>query len=402
MVPVAWPRRGIARGRVALLLGGLWFAGLFPGMSGCARWLLGEQAGPAPAPTAVAGAEPVAPVLPEPTRLRVAVAGDVTLRSLPSGQSPFRHVAPLFQAADVAIINLEGPLTTRTAATPYKSARDLAARQQFLLKCPPAYARYLPEAGIDVATLANNHTMDYRAAGLQDTVDLLSKLGVASCGAGENAAAARRAAVVPAGAGQVAVLSYLAFVSEGGRAACTPATEQRAGVAVVWSTGEAVTAESREALRRDIAEAHRQAPVVIVVFHWGIQKADSPLAYHRALAHLTAELGASAVVGHHPHVLQGVEWHGGVPILYSLGNFVFSPSPGARGETGVFDLIFWGGKATRVDFHPARIEDSTLRLLTGEAARNLSRRLLRLSQGLGKVKGEMGEEAVLRLAKPDG
>jgi poly-gamma-glutamate synthesis protein (capsule biosynthesis protein) len=329
------------------------------------------------------------------------VAGDVTLRNLPSGQSPFRQVAPLFQAADVTIINLEGPLTTRTAGTPHKGAADLAAREQYLVKGSPVYAHYLPEAGVDVATLANNHTMDYRAGGLQDTVDLLTKLGVATCGAGVDAAA-RRPAVVSALRGKVAVLAYLAFVSEGGLAACTPAADQRAGVAVVRSTGEAVAAESREALRQDIVTAHKQAEVVIVVFHWGIQKADTPLAYHRVLAHTAAELGASAVVGHHPHVLQGVEWYGGVPILYSLGNFVFSPSVGTRGETGVFDLIFWGGKAMRVDFHPARIEDSAPRPLTGEAGRKLSRRLLGLSQGLGKVEGKIGEDGGLSLTKPQG
>jgi len=333
-------------------------------------------------------------------QVRVAVAGDVCLRNLASGKSPFRYVAALLKGAEMAIINLEGPLTRRSAVTRHKSARDLAAREQFLVKGSPAYARYLPEAGIKVATLGNNHTMDYLAGGCQDTIALLHKLGVATTGAGPNAAGAHRPAVVRAGQGKVAVLSYLAFISEGGLAACTPATPQHPGVAVMRGGGKALSQASREALKHDLAAAKRQADIVIVVFHWGVQKASHPVAYHRALAHTAVALGASAVVGHHPHVLQGIEWYKGVPILYSLGNFVFSPSSGALGETGVFDLIFVEARATRVDFHPARISNSTPQPLSGKAGRRLSQRLLNLGQSLRPVKGTISKAGVLSIPRP--
>jgi poly-gamma-glutamate synthesis protein (capsule biosynthesis protein) len=333
-------------------------------------------------------------------KVRVAVAGDVWLKGTESGKSPFRHVTSLLKAADVAIINLEGPLTKRTEATSHKSAKDLAAKEQYIVKGSPAYAHYLPEAGIDVATLANNHTMDFLAGGCQDTIELLDKLGVATCGAGATATAARRPALVKTGDGHVAVLSYLAFVSAGGLAACTPATATHAGVAVVRSGGDTLGKTSRAALKHDIARAKEQAGIVIVVFHWGVQKESKPVAYHRAVARAAAELGASAVVGHHPHVLQGIEWYKGVPILYSLGNFVFSPATGPLGETGVAELHFEDGKATRVDFHPARIRDRTPKPLTGEAARKLSQRLLDLSRGLRSVKATITKEGVLRIPRP--
>ncbi len=334
------------------------------------------------------------------SRMCVAVVGDVLLRNLPAGQSPFRYVAPLFAAADVTVCNLEGPLTGQTKATPAKSAADLAAKEQYLVKAPPKNARYLAEAGIDVATLGNNHTMDYRLAGCQDTIRTLEQLGIAHTGAGANAAEARRPAVVKTGSGTVAVLSYLAFVTAKGLGACTPATGTSPGVAVVRSAGGKLSAASRAALKQDIAQAKRRADVVIVAFHWGIQKDSTPTSYHRGLAHTAAELGATAVIGHHPHVLQGVEWYGGRPILYSLGNFVFSPSTGPLGQTGVFYLHFTDGKPVRVDFYPARISSRIPRPLTGQAARSLSQRLLNLSRLLRPVRAVITPAGVLQIPKP--
>lgn len=335
-----------------------------------------------------------------PQQVRVAVAGDVWLRSQGSGASPFRYVGPLLEAADVAIINLEAPLTKRTAATPRKSAGDLGAKKHYLLKGSPARAHCLAAAGIDVVSLANNHAMDYLAGGCRDTIRLLDKLAVASVGAGLDVAAARRPAVVGARRTKVAVLSYLAFMTAEGLRACTPASAQHAGVAVLRSRGEGLSLVSRKALKCDIAAARKRAAIVIVAFHWGMQKRTRPTAYQRAVAHTAAELGASAVVGHHPHVLQGMEWHRGVPILYSLGNFVFSPSTGRLGETGVFILVFADGAPSRVDFHPARIRNCTPRPLYGDPARALGQRLLYLSKRLGSVEGRISEAGILTIPRP--
>jgi poly-gamma-glutamate synthesis protein (capsule biosynthesis protein) len=309
-------------------------------------------------------------------------------------------VAPLLRKADLAIGNLEVPLTTASQGTPHKSAADIAAGEQYILKGPPGAARCIADAGIDVATLGTNHIMDYRWAGCKDTIEALNGVGVATCGAGANEQEARRPAVVEAGSAKVAVLSYLAFMTAGGLGACTPASKDGAGVAVVRSGGGTIGKAAKAALKADIAAAKQQADIVIVAFHWGIQKQETPRAYHRGLGRTAAELGATAVIGHHPHVLQGIEWYGGRPILFSLGNFVFSPSAGALGETGVFYLRFSDNLPTRVDFHPARIDGRTPKPLSGDKARGLSERLLKLSRGLGTRNGVITKEGVLQIPKP--
>jgi poly-gamma-glutamate synthesis protein (capsule biosynthesis protein) len=210
---------------------------------------------------------------------------------------PYERVRHLLADADVTIANLEGTFTEHGAA----------ASKLYTFRTPPRHARGLAEAGIDIVSLGNNHTMDYGREGLEDTLAALDGAGVRRAGAGLDEAAARRPAVLEAGGLRLAFLSYNAVLE--------------ATFAGPGSPG--VARASVAAVRDDVAAARAAADLVIVALHAGSEYTDAPTAEQRALARAAIDAGAALVLGHHAHVLQGWERYGGGLIVYGLGNFVF-------------------------------------------------------------------------------
>lgn len=249
----------------------------------------------------------------------VVVAGDVFLgaRAAPYIKAngvlyPFEPTVDILRGADLALANLEGPLTGYS---------DIYMEKEYLLKAPPSFAAGLKEASIDVLTLANNHMMDYGVQGLEDTLRTLDKVGIAYTGAGLSLAEARRPAVVEVKGARVAVLSYSKtfpkeFYARGG-------TRARAGTAPGYESF----------ISSDVSRAASEADIVIVAFHWGGERVKLPRPYQQKLGRLAIDSGAQLVIGHHPHVVQGVEEYNGGLIVYSLGNYVFGfySSPSTEG-----------------------------------------------------------------------
>ncbi|HSR36036.1 MAG TPA: CapA family protein, partial [Desulfurivibrionaceae bacterium] len=195
--------------------------------------------------------------------------------------------------------------------------------KRFRFRATPANAAILQRAGFDVLTLANNHLLDYGPIGLQDTRAALNAAGIASTGAGGTLAQAREPAIIERAGRRIAVLAYsLTLPAE------FFATTARAGTAPAYEP----------LVVADIRRARQQADVVIVAFHWGGELERHPRPIQRHLARSAIDAGASVVLGHHPHVLQGVEFHGAGVICYSLGNFTFG-SPGRRGGTSMIAQI---------------------------------------------------------------
>ncbi len=237
---------------------------------------------------------------------------------------PFQYVRPLLTRADIVIGNLEAPFTTHTAPTPYKRAESVKARRDYILRAHPSTAEGLRYAGFTAVGLANNHMMDYQAQGLLDTLATLDRLGIAYCGAGKNLTEARRPAVIERKGLRVALLSYSCILPIG-----SVATANRMGIAPARGFG------AEEAMREDITRARREADFVILSIHWGKQLERYPSSFQRGLGRKLLEWGADAVVGHHPHVLQGIQVEGGKLIAYSLGDFVNSSS---RKETAILQM----------------------------------------------------------------
>ena len=252
--------------------------------------------------------------------LEMVVSGDLVLDEPDAGHW-LSGIAPALQRADVAVGHLEVPHTRGGV----ELAGDVPAPG-----APPENLSALAEAGFDMLSLGGNHIADCGAEGIEDTISGLDSLGIVHTGAGRNLAAARRPARIEAGGRRIALLSYNCVGPEAGWAA-----EDRAGSAylrVLSADGsptapatplQSVAPEAFEVLRADIEDARKMADIVLVALHKGIVHTPAVLAdYERPLAHAAIEAGADLVVGHHSHILRGVETVNGVPIFHGLGNFV--------------------------------------------------------------------------------
>lgn len=262
---------------------------------------------------------------PPPAQVSVLVSGDVTLgyhyeeyvdEQVKKGKPRdellawgFAKVRSLTTKADLFVVNLECPFTDRGE----KIAKN------FNFRARPELVAALIAGGVDVASLANNHMIDYGPEGLFDTVSALDTHGIVHFGAGRTLADARTPAIVEKNGVKLAFLGYFFLGDRNIEPAAVIATEGQPGVAGHFSD----TAALKKMLEADIRAAKQKADHVIPFFHWGRESKGQPEPYQIEVAHHAIESGASAVLGSHPHVLQGMEVYKGAPIIYSLGNFVF-------------------------------------------------------------------------------
>jgi poly-gamma-glutamate synthesis protein (capsule biosynthesis protein) len=220
----------------------------------------------------------------------------------------------LFHTSDVAMVNLECCVTTRgePVAKPYN------------FRMRPSYLGALKRGGITLLNLANNHIFDYGNEGLFDTIDYLDSAGVDHVGAGRNREEAHTPVYFEKAGIKIGFMGYY----EGGEAPAATANEP--GVAT--RTVSAIRADIRRMKERDGAD------FVILTFHWGVEKADTVEEWQRQFAHRAIRAGADLIVGHHPHVLQGIERYRGGVIAYSLGNFIFGGNSRHTYRTAVLEV----------------------------------------------------------------
>lgn len=209
------------------------------------------------------------------------------------------------QAADFFMTNEEFPFSTRGTPAPDK---------QFTFRVHPERVKLMQEMGIDLVTLANNHALDYGRDAMLDTIDTLDHAGIRHVGAGKNLAEARKPAIVELNGRTFAFIGATRVYPEADWAAGTDS----AGMFSAYDGGAA--------LAEEVKAAKQQADYVIAYVHWGIEREETPNEVQKSIAHRLVDAGADLVIGAHPHVLQGLEYYQGVPIAYSLGNFVFGSS----------------------------------------------------------------------------
>jgi len=287
---------------------------------------LSGSAGDSRASEAAPAAEAPAPPPPaEKVTFRLGVAGDILLaRSVGtviagSGwETPFVGASDLVSGADIAFANLECPASY--TGTPYPGKM-----REVTFRSDPGALFGLKSAGFDVVSLANNHTNDYGAAALRETLAALELLDIAACGAGVSAAEAHAPAIVRLGSLRIAFLAYAEPLWS-----VVPAGPTAPGVAVID--------EAR--IIADIRRSRAVADLVIVSLHWGEEHQGYPRQRDRLLAYALVDAGADALLGHHPHVLQGAEFYRGVPILYSMGNFIFDMRAAATYQSAVAYIEF--------------------------------------------------------------
>lgn len=277
---------------------------------------------------------------------------------------PFAATLAELKNSGITIGNLEAPITQN--GTEFTGKR-------FRFKSDPQAAAALKRAGFSVLTLANNHMLDYGKTGLQETRRHLARNGILSTGAGENLTAARTEAVISTGGKKVAFLAYSLTRPEEFYAG-----KNRAGTAPGYPPH----------FGSDIARVRAGADYVIVSFHWGREMATAPRPYQMAVAHRAIEAGADLVLGHHPHVLQGIERYKNGLILYSLGNFAFaSVSPGAA--RSVIARVTLDEGIKEVELIPLNVQNSVVRfqprVATGQDGQRVMDHLNRISRDLGTL-----------------
>lgn len=196
-------------------------------------------------------------------------------------------------------------------------------------------------AGFDLLTLANNHAVDGGHRGLFEMQGHLDDLGIAHVGTGRDLADARRPVMTEVDGQTIATLSYSCFFPRGyealddwpGLAPMRAHNYYRDLLPNVWAPGTppvcatVPVAEDVEHLAEDLASASAAADVVVAQFHWGDYKRPFVLSDHETrTARFAVDHGADIVIGHHHHILRGIEWYRDAPIFYGLGHFVFDLS----------------------------------------------------------------------------
>ena len=229
-----------------------------------------------------------------PRTFTITVGGDTTLGSTDSLRKredcfenvvaekgydwPFSGLAELFSQDDMTLVNFEGTLTESTDAK----------EKKFNFKAPASYTDILLYGSVEAVNIANNHIVDYKDQGKQDTIDALNAAGLTVSGGGI-------LGIYESGGVKVGMTGY-----------CFP-----------YSNGKKDISKDVQALR----EAGCQ--IVIASFHWGSEYSYDFTAEQRSIGRAAIKAGADVVIGHHPHVVQGIEAYDDTYILYSLGNLVF-------------------------------------------------------------------------------
>ena len=328
---------------------------------------------------------PAVTAIPAPAALKIIAVGDImldgTARPVLSENGydhPFVQMRKYFDGAHVVFGNLEGPLTTRGKPEQEKT---------YVFRSPPdKVGQALKNAGFNVVSLANNHTLDYGAEGLAETLQALDTVGIAYAGAGMNLQDARRPVILQAAGKRVALLAYSLTLPENFYAGRnTPGT-----------------AFGHEAfVRADVEAARRQADVVVVSFHWGQEGKTTLREYQTRLGRLAIDAGAVAVIGHHPHILQGIERYKDGVILYSLGNFTFGSYSNQAKVSAVAELNFDGDRLASLRLYPINVNNFEVvfqpQPLTGAAAAGVVETLRTLSADLKTEIVDDGGTALLRL-----
>ena len=257
-------------------------------------------------------------------------------------EAVYGDLLPVLRSADCRIVNLESPLDPGSGFIVKSGAAFTGA---------PNHAAALAAGGFDAAVMANNHTFDSGDAGFFSTRELLLGNGISIVGAGRDLAEARRPHAIEAWGEKIMLFA----ISEG--------EDMRGATA----TSPGVRSWEVETLAEDIARAKRSGAAVIVSAHCGLEYQPYPSFYVYEAFKLWAEAGADIIVGHHPHVPQGMTCFGNTPAYFSLGNFVFyQPVNYYYRKLGyLLEITVERGRVTAHRPIPYRIGDSGLRLLAG-------------------------------------
>lgn len=260
---------------------------------------------------------------------------------------PFAKTADFLKDADITFINLETPLFPE--CVPTIEGMKFCGSDRAI--------EGLVFAGVDVASLANNHAGNYGSKGISGTKELLEKQGIKVTGTGE-------AVIIKI---RDRMFGFLGFNDVG---------YKENGIA--WS--------NIDTIQKEVKALREKVDFVIVEFHWGIEYTLVPSARQRELAHATVDAGADLIIGNHPHWVQGIEVYKGKFITYAHGNFVFDQMWSRETQEGVVGRYTFGKNGIKnVEFFPVIIENyAQPRFATQKEAEKILERMKISSEALAK------------------
>ena len=269
------------------------------------------------------------------------------------------------KSVDIMMLNNEFTYSERGTPIPNK---------QFTFRADPSSVKYLNLLGIDIVSLANNHTYDYGSDSFNDTLETLDKAGIACVGAGSDLEESSASVSYIINGCKVA---YLA-ASRAENLRLTPlATTSSEGVCSCYGDSE----EFIETIEKTAAKND----YVVVYVHWGTEYSTDLQNSQKELAKKYIDAGADAVIGAHPHILQGMEFYNGKPVVYSLGNFLFNTKTLDSGMA----VLRIEGDSISLKFMPGRQINSELKYMKIETERKiLFDRLVSISPSPIKIDSE--------------
>jgi poly-gamma-glutamate capsule biosynthesis protein CapA/YwtB (metallophosphatase superfamily) len=261
--------------------------------------------------------------------------GAIESRLAASPATTLGPIAGVLRQADLAVVNLETAITERGTPAP----------KEVTFRAPPPALVALKEAGVDMASMANNHGLDFGMVGLRDSLAAAEAANFPVIGVGRDADEAYRAHLVTIKGQRIAVLGATQVLDS--------------NLAVAWTAGDgkpgmaSVYEEAR--LLAAVRAARQAADTVVVDLHWGRELVNCPIDRQRALAPKLVAAGADVVVGSHAHFLLGGGYLNGAYVHYGLGNFVFYSRGGLTAQSGVLLLTTQGRAITASRWVPAVI-----------------------------------------------
>lgn len=241
--------------------------------------------------------------------VKMAFTGDILFTDYLLSQYDLSGISSIV-ADDLLDYMKESDICMANEEFPFSNKGTKAKDKQFTFRIDPLRVKLFSDMGIDIVTLANNHSLDYGEEALTDTIQTLKNEGIDYSGAGNDLTEARQLRKYTINGKNIGILSASRVIP----VAEWAAGSSKAGLNTTYDPTNLVS---------DIQSADEECDLVAVYVHWGVEKAEYPQDYQRSLAKQYIDAGADMVIGSHPHVLQGIEYYNNKPIVYSLGNYIF-------------------------------------------------------------------------------
>lgn len=286
---------------------------------------------------------------------------------------PLRDIRNFLLKFDYRFCNLECPISEEGEPHPKK---------KYIFLAKPDHINVIKYANINGVSLANNHITDFGKVALQNTMANLHINGIGFTGAGMDIGSSHLPISIEIRGIRLAIFAYSNIAYED----CY-ATEKSPGIAKA----------TIEVIREDIVQFRQFHDFIIISIHWGEEYSEYPTEKQIIMAHSLIDSGADVIIGHHPHIFQGIEIYNGKPIFYSLGNFIFGSINEDIQDNILVEIAFLRDKIKSLSVHPINGNKNIKKpfryaLLKGDKAICVLSHLLDISIPLGS---EFTEKAII-------